>query len=345
MKYIKFNWLILLICLTLIEFRGETVFALDNMNSKDAINTPSATIIFDDGSIEDYTIMYPYFKSKGIKGCSALVSSLTDKNSNYLNMRQIHDMDNYGWDFLSHTIDHLDLTKLSVEEIDYQLETGKKFYEDRGIKISGLVYPYNGYDDKVINETKKYFDAGFAFNYSDKPLYNSDLKNNRYNIYRVTLEMPLEDNKKIIDQAIENNGWLVFMGHGHYYRTGDYTDDSVWPGKWDNNVQKVKDTIDYLMSKGVRIITVREALAEKACTKLGWNLYNGKTYYLKSDYSLATGWESIDGKWYFFNKDYTMSIGWLKIDNKWYYFYPNGERAVNTTIDGYSISSSGILIT
>lgn len=344
MKYMKFILLTLLICLTLIEVKEKSVFALDNTNNKNAINTPSATIIFDDGSIEDYTIMYPYFKSKGIKGCSALISSQTDKYNTFLNMNQIYEMDNYGWDFLSHTVDHLDLTKLSLAEIDYQLEAGKKFYEDKGIKISGLVYPYNNYDDKVINETKKYFDAGFAFNYQDKPLYNTDLTNNRYNIYRVMLENPLTDNKKIIDEAIKNNGWLVFMGHGNYYRQDVYTDDSIWPGKWGNNVQKVKDTIDYLMSKGVRIITVREALAEKACTKLGWNSYNNKTYYLKADYSLAHGWESIDGKWYYFNKDYTMSTGWLKLNNKWYYFYTNGQMAVNTTIDGYFVNSSGAWI-
>lgn len=33
-----------------------------------------ATIIFDDGWKEDYTIMYPYFQTKGIKGCSAIIS-------------------------------------------------------------------------------------------------------------------------------------------------------------------------------------------------------------------------------------------------------------------------------
>ena len=338
MKYIKFNLLLFLICLTLMEFGGESVFALDNTNNK---NAPSATIIFDDGDIEDYTIMYPYFKSKGIKGCSALISSQTDKYSNFLNMNQIYDMDSYGWDFLSHTTDHLDLTKLSPAEIDYQLESAKNYYENKGIQISGVVYPFNNYDDKVINETKKYFDAGFAYNYPNKPLYNTDLNANRYNIYRVMLEMPLAVNKVIIDEAIKNNGWLVFMGHGHYYRPEVYVDDSIWPGKWGNNAQKTKDTIEYLMNNGVRIITVRQALAEKACTKLGWNSYNNKMYYLKNDYSLANGWESFDGKWYYFNKAYIMSTGWLKVNNKWYYFYPNGQMAVNTTIDGYLLGSSG----
>lgn len=339
MKNIKKNVIMLLIFLFTMHLKIENVFALDNQN---AINTPAATIIFDDGDIEDYTIMYPYFKSKGIKGCSALISSQTGKYANYLNMNQIYDMYNYGWDFLSHTTDHLDLTKLTVANMDYELESGKSFYENKGIKLSGLVYPYNNYDDKVINEAKKYFDVAFAYNYTNKPLYNTDIENNRYNLYRVMLEMPISENKKIIDEAINNNGWLVFMGHGHYYRPEMYSDDSIWPGKWGNNAQKTKDTIEYLINKGVRIITVKEALKEKACKNLGWNYYNENWYYLRSDYSLSSGWESINGKWYHFDTENKMNTGWLKINDKWYYFYENGKMAENTTIDGFVIDSTGV---
>jgi len=341
MKYAKINFVICFICLSIVLFKTQLAFAANDDLNKKAIDTPAATIIFDDGDIEDYTIMYPYFKSLGIKGCSALINSQTDKYSNYLNMNQIYDMNSYGWDFLSHTTDHLDLTTLSTINVDYELQSGRDFYVNKGIEISGLVYPYNNYDDRVINEVKKYFDAGFVYNYYNKPLYNTDLKDNRYNIYRVMLESPIEVNKKIIDEAIRNNGWLVFMGHGHYYRAETYTDDSVWPGKWGNNVQKVKDTIKYLMDSGVRIITVKEALKEKACAKLGWNIYKNNWYYLKSNYLLSNGWEDLNGKWYYFDESGIMKSDWIKINNQWYYLYPNGELATNTTIDGYAIDSDG----
>lgn len=316
MKYIKLVLISSLIYLVAIQFAAESVCALD----KTTINTPSATIIFDDGDVEDYTIMYPYFKSKGIKGCSALISSQTGKNINYLNINKISEMNNYGWDFLSHTTDHLDLTSLSAADINYQLKSDKDFYESNGIPISALVYPYNNYNDYVTNEVKKYYNAAIAY-HTGQNLYNTDLLENRYHIYRVMLEVPLSTNKKIIDEAIKNNGWIVFMGHGHYYRQGVQIDESVWPGKWDNNIQKAKETIEYLINNGVRIITVKEALKEKACTKLGWNSYQNNWYYLKNDSSLASGWE--------------------KINNKWYYFYPSGQMAANVTIDGYILDSQG----
>lgn len=323
MKYIKVILISSLIYLLLMQVGTESIYALDNIFQKKAINTPSATIIFDDGNVEDYTIMYPYFKSKGIRGCSALMSSQTGNNINYLNMNQIYEMNNYGWDFLSHTKDHLDLTTLSVPDMNYQLKSDKEFYESKGIDISALVYPYNNYNDMVINEVKKYYNAAIAY-HTGQNLYNTDLVDNRYHIYRVMLEVPLSTNKKIIDEAVKNNGWIVFMGHGHYYRSTIQTDDSVWPGKWDNNIQKAKDTIEYLINSGIRIITVKEALIEKACTKLGWNTYQNSWYYLNNDYKLASGWRNIN--------------------DKWYYFYQSGQMAANTTIDGYMLDSSGAWI-
>ena len=323
MTHIKLIVMIFLIYLLTMQFQIEPALAVEMGFQKNTINSPSATIMFDDGEVEDYTIMYPYFKSKGIKGCSALISSQTGKNINYLNMYQINEMNNYGWDFLSHTTDHLDLTSLSVSDVNYQLKSSKDFYESKGIEISGLVYPFNNYNDNVVNEVKKYYSAAFGY-YNGKELYNTNLLDNRYNIYRLMLEVPLATNKKIIDEAIRNNGWVVFMGHGHYYRSEIYADNSVWPGKWDNNLQKTKETIEYLLSKGVRIVTVKEALKEKACTKLGWNFYQNNWYYLKNDYSLANGWE--------------------RIDNKWYYFHPSGQMAANITIEGYALDSSGAWI-
>ena len=340
MKYGKCK-LILCSFLLAAMFTPKVTYGEENSLKGKSIKAPVATIIFDDGDIEDYTIMYPYFKSKGIKGCSALISAETDKYDHFLNMNQIYEMQKYGWDFLSHTVNHLDLTKLSAENIDYELKASKDFYTSKGIDINAVVYPYNNYNDQVINEAKKYYDAGFAYNYSDEVPYNVNINDNKYNIYRVMLEMPLSVNKEIIDAAIKNNGWLVFMGHGHYYRSEVYTDDSIWPGKWGNNAQKTKDTIEYLLAKNVRIITVDEKLKENALTKTGWNQYKNNWYYLKNNYSLATEWNYFNNKWYYFNEDGKMITGWYKINNNWYYFYLSGDMAVSTEIDGYTLDSSG----
>ena len=52
------------------------------------------------------------------------------------------------------------------------------------------------------------------------------------------------------------------------------------------------------------------------------------------------GWLSDDQKWYWLDRTTGMMFadGWKQLDGKWCYFYADGAMAVNTTIDGYTIS-------
>ncbi|MCI9084629.1 MAG: hypothetical protein HFH46_03355, partial [Bacilli bacterium] len=108
------------------------------------------------------------------------------------------------------------------------------------------------------------------------------------------------------------------------------------------------------------------------CMKTGW---------LKLAYTNTAG-EPCDSQWYYLKSDGLMAIGWLKIDNIWYYFAKrdgaehrwstvqnlgcmrtgwvysedftcashgwyfnsNGSLAINTTIDGSYVDSSGCWI-
>ena len=56
---------------------------------------------------------------------------------------------------------------------------------------------------------------------------------------------------------------------------------------------------------------------------------------------MVTGWKQSGGTWYYFNADGDMATGWKQIGGKWYYFYDSGAMASNTTIDGWTLDSSG----
>lgn len=74
----------------------------------------------------------------------------------------------------------------------------------------------------------------------------------------------------------------------------------------------------------------------------GWVNVNNTWNYYYSDGSKATGWILTGGNWYYLNSTGQMLTGWfLDSDGKWYYLYESGAMAVNTTIDGYKIGSSG----
>ena len=64
-------------------------------------------------------------------------------------------------------------------------------------------------------------------------------------------------------------------------------------------------------------------------------------YYLNSSGNPVTGWQKVSNKWYYFDTGFRMLTGWQEIEGKTYYFYDSGAMAVNTTIDGVKINSSG----
>lgn len=77
----------------------------------------------------------------------------------------------------------------------------------------------------------------------------------------------------------------------------------------------------------------------------GWLMDNNTWYYLNPEGVMQTGWIMDGGNWYYLNISGAMHTGWLKDTNgKWYYLYNNGAMAYNTSIEGYTLDSSGAWI-
>ena len=76
----------------------------------------------------------------------------------------------------------------------------------------------------------------------------------------------------------------------------------------------------------------------------GWKQISGKWYYFEGSGAMAKGWKSIGGSWYYLNDGGEMATGWKQISGKWYYFYDSGAMAYGTTIDGWTLDSSGAWI-
>ena len=142
-------------------------------------------------------------------------------------------------------------------------------------------------------------------------------------------------------------GW-VQVGDTWYYK---YPDGSLQKDSW----LKINN-IWYLFDKEGKMLT-------------GWQVKNGRTYYLQSSGAMYTGWIKSGDLWYFLNRPQdgdvegamrtgwlnyngkvyyllssgAMAEGWTQVDNNWYYFYPGyGYEAVNTTIDTFYVDANGI---
>ena len=132
-----------------------------------SINTtePTATVIFDDGWKEDYTVMYPYLKEKGIVACTAIVTSYQERYpEQYVSVDQIKELESNGWEIMSHTHNHIDLSTLSKEEQKTEFATSKEKLESYGCQVENIVYPKNHYNHDTMLTVKEYYKSAFAVN-------------------------------------------------------------------------------------------------------------------------------------------------------------------------------------
>lgn len=114
--------------------------------------TPPQAIWFDDGYIEDYTIIYPLLKRYNVVGSLAIVTSRIGKRG-FLNVDQMKIMMNEGWKVASHSVTHRNFKKLTLEQTDWELRTSKEWIQENlGVTPIMFMPPYGV---KEITETQK----------------------------------------------------------------------------------------------------------------------------------------------------------------------------------------------
>ncbi|OOM54588.1 autolysin [Clostridium beijerinckii] len=74
----------------------------------------------------------------------------------------------------------------------------------------------------------------------------------------------------------------------------------------------------------------------------GWqNDGKGWTYLAHENSAMKTGWLKDGSAWYYLKDNGYMATGWVKDGDNWYYLKENGSMAADTTVDGYTVDSTG----
>jgi peptidoglycan/xylan/chitin deacetylase (PgdA/CDA1 family) len=117
--------------------------------------THPIVLTFDDAWSEHYTLAFPELQKRGMVGVFFVPTSYAQVGGKLLNWAQVVQMDRGGMDIESHTINHLDLTKINRDDVRHQLVDAKKILEQKlGHPLIGLSYPYGAFNPQVVTATE-----------------------------------------------------------------------------------------------------------------------------------------------------------------------------------------------
>jgi len=111
-------------------------------------------LTFDDGYEDNYTEAFPVLKKYGLRACFFIVSDTigiinkwhnpaTEPHQKMLSLDQIKEMRQTGMEFGSHTLSHLNLNDLNIDDASIQITKSKVVLEQAfGNKVDIFAYPY-----------------------------------------------------------------------------------------------------------------------------------------------------------------------------------------------------------
>jgi peptidoglycan/xylan/chitin deacetylase (PgdA/CDA1 family) len=123
-------------------------------------------ITFDDGNLDIYQNAFPIMHQMGFMGTFYIVANRLHSSS-FVDVNQLKEMINDGWEIGSHSMSHVDLT-LDHSVVRYEVLQSRLALEDAlGISINTFAYPYGKIDEYVANKTSEYgYQAGIGLGLS-----------------------------------------------------------------------------------------------------------------------------------------------------------------------------------
>ncbi len=257
---------------------GEKVY-------RQSLVPPMVTFIDDDCRAEQLVNWEELSDLTGVKACFACATGSVGKPGR-ATWNDIERMANKGYEFYSHTHNHIRLDQTDDETLKADFEASIGALKEHGCNSDVLVIPYGYTTDASMALVKKYFKSAINTGYSiqNRPLndYNivrysvfstekvsTEIEGTTYNLNKL---LTLDEFKAIIDEVIRTNSWVVFMSH---FRNS-YTDGYSYTEEMKNTMIEV---MKYIASKGVEVVTFSEGF-DLYKNRVSCGTTNDSSYYI-----------------------------------------------------------------
>jgi len=148
-----------------------------NLQQGEPLPDKPILITFDDGYLDNYINAYPIMKKYGFTATIFIVTSLVGRDERFMTWDQVSEMQQNGFVFGSHTVNHLPLTKLNADQVRYELNESRREIARRiGYEPRYFAYPTGAYNFQIAELVRESgYRAAFTIRYgqvgSDSNLY------------------------------------------------------------------------------------------------------------------------------------------------------------------------------
>lgn len=214
-----------------------------------SLENGAVSLGFDDGIESQYQYAWPLMQQRSMTGTFYAISGDVGSYGS-LTKTELLDLQTYGNEIASHSIDHPDFTTLSTSQIQQECQQSKATLQGMGLTINNFAYPCGASNPTVDNIVKTYYHSG-RYGGGVMTLPFSDFHVTGWTSYSNTDAEDLAQYKQGVDMAAQSKGWTVLYFHDFF------TDDANGGRITDKCFAQV---LDYIQSKGVQVLTVEQAL-------------------------------------------------------------------------------------
>ena len=125
------------------------------------------SFVFDDSFQNEYLFALPLFKKYNLKACTAVISdkiggTKDETGEKHSSLEELKEMYKEGWEILSHTSSHRDLTTVTSYEVEEELGRSKKDLEALGFQVNSLVYPLHRRNSFISVVANRFYSSARA---------------------------------------------------------------------------------------------------------------------------------------------------------------------------------------
>lgn len=218
--------------------------------SAQAADDGMVSVTFDDGWASQYENALPILNKYGVPATMYISSALVNAAPTYMTEAQIQAFANRGDEIASHTVNHVDLTTLTPEQLDSELSQSKAALQQMFGSSAAVNFasPYGASNPATTAAVQKYYatqrntNVGFNAQSSFNP-YNVLVQN----VVSTTTAAMVQD---WVNSAKTNNTWLVLV----YHEVGANIGESIYrtdTAMLDAHMASVRNS-------GLPMVTVRQ---------------------------------------------------------------------------------------